>query len=423
MRARPRAERGGARRAWRRRWRSWRGACVRAMPTVTGSPRRSRARAAKAGGDLQRCAGDSLHSADVEEGFVDREPLDGRGGVLEERVEGPARLRVRGHSRADDDRVRAEPSGLASAHRRPDAVRLCLVAGGEHDAAADDHRTIRAGRGRRAARQTRRTSRHRHAGSSLRSSWTRCLQIERMFALMGSVQLALDGLDRLVASLEEHGSLPAMEAARLLFASRSIPAGLASSLLAEVCAGDSRIVCTAATVSLAGAPDPLLEEAEFVVFDLETTGLSAQTCRICELGAVRVRALELVDCFQSLVDPGVPLPQPVARLTGLREQRAARRSARRDSRRPLPVLRRRRAARRAQRPLRPAFPRAAAAAGERAAGWRSRRCVRQRSPAACSTAACGGSASPHSPISSGCRPLPVTARYPTRRRRPRSSST
>ena len=57
-----------------------------------------------------------------------------------------------------------------------------------------------------------------------------------------------------------------------------------------------------------------------MVFDLETTGLSEQTCRICELGAVRVRALELVDRFQSLVDPGVPLPQPVARLTGLQER-------------------------------------------------------------------------------------------------------
>jgi DNA polymerase III subunit epsilon len=136
----------------------------------------------------------------------------------------------------------------------------------------------------------------------------------------GWVQLALDGLDRLVALLEERGSLLSVEAARLLFASRAIPAGLASSLLTEVCAGDSRIVCTGATVALAGAPDPLLEEAEFVVFDLETTGLSAHTSRICELGAVRVRALELVDSFQSLVDPGVPLPQPVARLTGLQER-------------------------------------------------------------------------------------------------------
>jgi DNA polymerase-3 subunit epsilon len=134
------------------------------------------------------------------------------------------------------------------------------------------------------------------------------------------VQLALDGLDRLVASLEERGPLPVVDAARFLFASRSIPVGLAASLLAEVCVGDSRLVCTGATVSLAGGPDPLLDDAELVVFDLETTGLSAQTSRICEFGAVRVRALELVDSFQSLVDPGVPLPQPVARLTGLQER-------------------------------------------------------------------------------------------------------
>jgi DNA polymerase III epsilon subunit family exonuclease len=135
------------------------------------------------------------------------------------------------------------------------------------------------------------------------------------------VQLALDALDRLVDTLEERGSLSAVEAARSLFALSSISDGLARSLLAEVTAGDSRVVCAGATVSLAGRlADPLLEEAELVVFDLETTGLSAVNSRICEVGAVRVRALEPVDSFQSLVDPEVALPEPVARLTGLREQ-------------------------------------------------------------------------------------------------------
>jgi DNA polymerase III epsilon subunit family exonuclease len=135
------------------------------------------------------------------------------------------------------------------------------------------------------------------------------------------VQLALDALDRLVDTLEERGPLSAVEAARSLFATSSISDGLASSLLAELTAGDSRVACSGATVSLtAGRADPLLEEAEFVVFDLETTGLSAARSRICELGAVRVRALEPVDSFQSLVNPGVALPEPVARLTGLREQ-------------------------------------------------------------------------------------------------------
>jgi DNA polymerase III subunit epsilon len=134
------------------------------------------------------------------------------------------------------------------------------------------------------------------------------------------VQLALDALDRLVDTLEERGPLSVVEAARLLFATPSVSEGLACSLLAEATAGDCRIACSGATVALAdGRPDPALDEAEFVVFDLETTGLSAARCRICELGAVRVRSLELVDSFQSLVNPGVPLPDPVARLTGLRE--------------------------------------------------------------------------------------------------------
>ena len=135
------------------------------------------------------------------------------------------------------------------------------------------------------------------------------------------MQLALDALDRLVDTLEERGPLTAVEAARSLFATSSISDGLACSLLADVTAGDSRLVCTGARVSLTGGQtDPLLEEADLVVFDLETTGLSPTQDRICEFGAVRVRALETVDSFQSLVNPGIALPDPVARLTGLREQ-------------------------------------------------------------------------------------------------------
>jgi DNA polymerase-3 subunit epsilon len=135
------------------------------------------------------------------------------------------------------------------------------------------------------------------------------------------VQLALDALDRLVDLLEERGPMSAVDAARALFATSTISHGLARSLLEEVTEGDSRVACTGATVSLVGGRvDPLLEEAEFVVFDLETTGLSAARDRICELGAVRVQGLELVDSFQSLVNPRVALPEPIARLTGLREE-------------------------------------------------------------------------------------------------------
>ena len=135
------------------------------------------------------------------------------------------------------------------------------------------------------------------------------------------MQLALDALDRLVEILEERGPLSVVDAARALFATPSISDGLAASLIEEVIAGDSRVTCTGGAVSLtAPRDDPLLEDAVFVVFDLETTGLSSARDQICELGAVRVRALELADSFQSLVDPRVALPEPIARLTGLREE-------------------------------------------------------------------------------------------------------
>ena len=141
-----------------------------------------------------------------------------------------------------------------------------------------------------------------------------------MFAFICGVQLTLDSLDRLVETLEERGPLTPVEAARSLFATPSISEGLAGSLLTDLTAGDSRIVCAGARVSLAeDQHDPLLDEAAFVVFDLETTGLSAARDGICELGAARVRGLELVDTFQSLANPGVALPEPIALLTGLRE--------------------------------------------------------------------------------------------------------
>ena len=69
-----------------------------------------------------------------------------------------------------------------------------------------------------------------------------------------------------------------------------------------------------------GRADPLLEEAEFVVFDLETTGLSSARDRICELEPFACARSSRRLPFQSLVNPRVALPEPVARLTGLREE-------------------------------------------------------------------------------------------------------
>jgi DNA polymerase III subunit epsilon len=137
------------------------------------------------------------------------------------------------------------------------------------------------------------------------------------------MQLSFDAADRLVELVQaQHGPVAAEEAARVLFALERAPVALARSLLGDVVDGDARLSFVGTRVGLAGDPhaDTLLEEAELVVFDLETTGLSARTCRICEIGAARVRALEVVETFETLVDPGTVLPGLVAALTGIRQE-------------------------------------------------------------------------------------------------------
>ncbi len=63
-----------------------------------------------------------------------------------------------------------------------------------------------------------------------------------------------------------------------------------------------------------------LDDAEFVVLDLETTGMSTSVNGIMEIGAVRVRAGRIVEEFSQLVNPGGPIPPFVARLTGIDER-------------------------------------------------------------------------------------------------------
>src|ERR671922_2599915 len=121
------------------------------------------------------------------------------------------------------------------------------------------------------------------------------------------MQLRLDAADRLVELVEERrGPVYVEEAARRLFALRSAPVGMARGLLEEVVAEDARRAWCGDSVGLAAPPgaDLPLDRATFVVVDLETTGLRPGTSRICEIGAVRVHELELVDDFELLVDPG-----------------------------------------------------------------------------------------------------------------------
>ncbi len=135
------------------------------------------------------------------------------------------------------------------------------------------------------------------------------------------MQLRLDAADRLVELVEEQrGPVLAEDAARRLFALRQAPVALARTLLADVVETDSRLSWSGDAVALAEPPGAalLLENATYVVVDLETTGLRPGSSGICEIGAVRLRGFEVEAEFQTLVDPGLPIDAGASALTGLR---------------------------------------------------------------------------------------------------------
>ena len=137
------------------------------------------------------------------------------------------------------------------------------------------------------------------------------------------MQLAFDAADRLVELIEERrGPVTVEDAARSLFALARAPAALARELLADVVEGDARLAWSGACVGLAEPPghDLPFEAARFVVVDLETTGLRPVQSAICEIGAVRIEALLPAGTFQTLVDPGVPIPPVIAGITGLADR-------------------------------------------------------------------------------------------------------
>ena len=95
-----------------------------------------------------------------------------------------------------------------------------------------------------------------------------------------------------------------------------------------------RVVATALGLPEAALPDEIaarhvrpaeeiavsdrpLAQADFVVVDLETTGLSPETASIVEIGAVRVAALEPAGKFETLIRAPAPLSRAIADLTGI----------------------------------------------------------------------------------------------------------
>lgn len=60
-------------------------------------------------------------------------------------------------------------------------------------------------------------------------------------------------------------------------------------------------------------------QADYVVFDLETTGFSPESNRIIEIGAVKVQGGKITDKFSTFVNPEVPIPFRIEQLTSIND--------------------------------------------------------------------------------------------------------
>jgi len=58
-------------------------------------------------------------------------------------------------------------------------------------------------------------------------------------------------------------------------------------------------------------------DSTFVVFDIETTGFSSDKNKIIEIGAVKVKDGEIIDRFSTFINPQVPIPFRIIKLTSI----------------------------------------------------------------------------------------------------------
>lgn len=62
---------------------------------------------------------------------------------------------------------------------------------------------------------------------------------------------------------------------------------------------------------------------DYVVVDLETTGLSAKDNRIIEIGAIKIKDGQVQEVFETFVNPGCSIPKRITEVTGINDSMVA----------------------------------------------------------------------------------------------------
>ena len=69
--------------------------------------------------------------------------------------------------------------------------------------------------------------------------------------------------------------------------------------------------------------DKKIDEEEFVVFDIETTGLNSHTNKIIEIGAVKIKAGRIIDRYSQLINPEISIPYHITEITSITNEQVA----------------------------------------------------------------------------------------------------